>query len=209
MNKFLESIYFRHSCKLFDENKKIPKEVFDEILEVGRLSPSSFGLEPTRLLVLRSDEAKAALRPLLCWNQPQITTASEVVVFKSLQNDSVPPSEYTKQNTFRRKPDLGAYQAFCDRLGGYLKERGLESGESLYHWSSKQAYIMATYMVAYASFLGIDTCYIEGYEKREVEKLYGLDPFKEQVSLIVCFGYRGKEQQPRYRISLDDLVEYK
>ena len=58
MNKFLESVYFRHSCKLFDENKKIPKEVFDEILEVGRLSPSSFGLEPTRLLVLRSDEAK-------------------------------------------------------------------------------------------------------------------------------------------------------
>lgn len=42
-----------------------------------------------------------------------------------------------------------------------------------------------------------------------MEKLYGLDPFKEQVSLIVCFGYRGKEQQPRYRISLDDLVEYK
>ena len=61
----------------------------------------------------------------------------------------------------------------------------------------------------YVSFLGIDTCYIEGYEKREVEKLYGLDPFKEQVSLIVCFGYRGKEQQPRYRISLDDLVEYR
>lgn len=208
MNKFLESIYFRHSCKLFDENKKIPKEVFDEILEVGRLSPSSFGLEPTRLLVLRSDEAKAALRPL-CWNQPQITTASEVVVFKSLQNDLVPPSEYTKQNTLRRKMDLGAYQAFCDRLGGYLKERGLDSGESLAHWSSKQAYIMATYMVAYASYLQIDTCYIEGYEKREVEKLYGLDPFKEQVSLIVCFGYRGKEQQPRYRISIDDLVEYK
>ena len=66
MNKFLEFVYFRHSCKLFDENKKIPKEVFDEILEVGRLSPSSCGLEPTRLLVLRSDEAKAALRPL-CW----------------------------------------------------------------------------------------------------------------------------------------------
>lgn len=90
-----------------------------------------------------------------------------------------------------------------------MKERGLDYGESLYHWSSKQAYIMATYMVAYASFLEIDTCYIEGYEKRAVEKLYGLDPFKEQVSLIVCFGYRAKEQQPRYRISLDDFVEYK
>lgn len=208
MNKFLESIYFRHSCKLFDENKKIPKDVFDEILEVGRLSPSSFGLEPTRLLVLRSDESKATLQPL-CWNQPQITSASEVVVFKSLQNDLVPPSEYVKQNTFRRKPDYSAYEVFCQHLSKYLKKRGLDYGESLFHWSAKQAYIMATYMVAYASYLKIDTCYIEGYDKKAVENLYGLDSFKEQVSLIVCFGYRGKAQQPRYRITVDDLVEYK
>lgn len=58
MNKFLESVNFRHACKLFDENKKIPQESFEEILEVGRLAPSSFGMEPTRLLVVRSDEAK-------------------------------------------------------------------------------------------------------------------------------------------------------
>lgn len=207
-NPFLESIHFRHSSKLFDENKKIPKELFEEILEVGRLAPSSFGMEPTRLLVLRSEEAKAALRPL-CWDQPQITSASEVVVFKSLQTDLVPPSEYAKQMVFRRKPDLGAYQAFCERLGGYLKERGLDSGEALAHWSAKQAYIMATYMVAYAAYMKVDTCYIEGFEKKAVERLYGLDPFKEQVSLIVCFGYRNKPQQPRFRISLDELVEYK
>lgn len=77
--------------------------MFDEILEVGGLSPSSFGLEPTRLLVLRSDEAKAALRPL-CWNQPQITTASEVVVFKSLQND------LSRQVNIQSKTPLGVSQ---------------------------------------------------------------------------------------------------
>ena len=48
MNHFLESIYFRHACKLFDDKKKIPQEQFDEILEVGRMAPSSFGMEPTK-----------------------------------------------------------------------------------------------------------------------------------------------------------------
>ncbi len=105
MNHFLESIYFRHACKLFDDKKKIPQEQFDEILEVGRMAPSSFGMEPTRLIVVRSEAAKKALRPL-CWDQPQITTASEVVVFKSLQNDLVPPSEYAKQNALRRKIEV-------------------------------------------------------------------------------------------------------
>ncbi len=27
MNKFLESVHFRHACKLFDETKKIPKRL--------------------------------------------------------------------------------------------------------------------------------------------------------------------------------------
>ena len=207
MNHFLESIYFRHACKLFDDKKKIPQEQFDEILEVGRMAPSSFGMEPTRLIVVRSEAAKEALRPL-CWDQPQITTASEVVVFKSLQNDLVPPSEYAKQNALRRKIDLSKYETFSKRLGDYLKSRGFVD-EKIAYWSALHAYITATYMVAYASYLNIDTCYIEGFEKNKVEELYGLDTFKEQVSLIVCFGYRGKEQQQRFRIGIDEFVQYK
>ena len=207
MNHFLESIYFRHACKLFDDKKKIPQEQFDEILEVGRMAPSSFGMEPTGLIVVRSEAAKEALRPL-CWDQPQITTASEVVVFKSLQNDLVPPSEYAKQNALRRKIDLSKYETFSKRLGDYLKSRGFVD-EKIAYWSALQAYITATYMVAYASYLNIDTCYIEGFEKNKVEELYGLDTFKEQVSLIVCFGYRGKEQQQRFRIGIDEFVQYK
>lgn len=207
MNHFLESIYFRHACKLFDDKKKIPQEQFDEILEVGRMAPSSFGMEPTRLIVVRSEAAKEALRPL-CWDQPQITTASEVVVFKSLQNDLVPPSEYAKQNALRRKIDLSEYETFSKRLGDYLKSRGFVD-EKIAYWSALQAYITATYMVAYASYLNIDTCYIEGFEKNKVEELYGLDTFKEQVSLIVCFGYRGKEQQQRFRTGIDEFVQYK
>lgn len=206
-NEFLESVHFRHACKLFDESKKIPRDVFEEILEVGRLAPSSFGLEPTRMIVVRSDEAKKALRPL-CWDQPQITTASEVVVFKSLQAELMPPSEYVKRNSLRRKMDMNAYETFCKRLSGYLAMRGITDSNITY-WSALQAYIMATYMVSYAAYSKIDTCFIEGFEKKKVEELYGLDRFKEQVSLIVCFGYRAKEQQARYRISLDELVEYK
>lgn len=208
MNKFLESIHFRHACKLFDKSKKIPPETFDEILEVGRLAPSSFGLEPTRLLVVRSDEGKEALRPY-CWDSAQITDASEVVVFKSLQYDLVPPSEYVKRNIMRKGANQEAYEAYLKRFGGYMRERGLDESKALSAWSAKQAYIMATYMVSYASYVGVDTCFIEGFEQKGVEALYGLDPFKERVSLIVCFGYRGKPQQPRYRISLDELVSYK
>lgn len=36
---------FRHAYKAFDNSKKIPEDEFQQILEFGRLSPSSFGME--------------------------------------------------------------------------------------------------------------------------------------------------------------------
>ena len=44
---------FRHACKIFDENKKISAGEFDFILEAGRLSPSSTGLEQWDFLVVQ------------------------------------------------------------------------------------------------------------------------------------------------------------
>lgn len=51
---FLNAMKFRHACKVFDEDKKIPDEDFEYILETGRLSPSSFGFEPWQFLVVQN-----------------------------------------------------------------------------------------------------------------------------------------------------------
>lgn len=61
----------------------------------------------------------------------------------------------------------------------------------------------------YAAYLGIDSCAIEGFEYKKLNVVLGIDRFKECVSMILTFGYRIKEQQKRYRLSLDEIVEYK
>ena len=100
-------------------------------------------------------------------------------------------------------------EKFYQTLRGHLESRGYLNGDCIKHWVALQAYIMATYMVAYVSYLNIDSCYIEGFNPQEVEKYLNLDTTKERVALIVCFGYRAKQQQERYRLSLDELVEYR
>lgn len=55
---FLEAMKFRHACKIFDENKKINAGEFDFILEVGRLSPSSTGLEQWDFLVVQNPQLR-------------------------------------------------------------------------------------------------------------------------------------------------------
>lgn len=42
--QFLDAMQFRHACKLFTD-QKISKEDLRFILEAGRVSPSSFGVE--------------------------------------------------------------------------------------------------------------------------------------------------------------------
>ncbi|WP_395001697.1 NAD(P)H-dependent oxidoreductase [uncultured Helicobacter sp.] len=206
-NKFLEGVAMRHACKEFDEGKKIPTEQFEEILEVGYAAPSSFGMEPTRLVVVRDTKAREEIRAL-CWDQRQITSASELVVFKTLKTDLLAHTNYV-QNAFARKQKTPEQiEAYKKRYGSYLQARGYDD-YTIGYWAALQSYIIATSMMDYASYLGIDTCMIEGFEKQELESYFGLDKEREQITLLLAFGYRIKPQSKRYRIDFSEFVQYK
>ena len=66
---------------------------------------------------------------------------------------------------------------------------------------------MANMMTA-AAIKGIDSCPIEGFEKQNVEKVLNLNTKEYQLSVIVPFGYRIKEQSKQLREDLDKIVEY-
>jgi nitroreductase len=57
----MKAFNFRHACKQFDESRKVAKEDIDFILEAGRLSPSSFGVEHWRFIVVESADLKKQL----------------------------------------------------------------------------------------------------------------------------------------------------
>lgn len=62
-------------------------------------------------------------------------------------------------------------------------------------------------MMNSAAYLKIDSCAIEGFDKKEVEKLLGLDTFAWQVALLICFGYR--IENPKYKSPrLESIVKY-
>ncbi len=78
-NNFSKAMAFRHACKLFDENKKISDEDMRFILEAGRVSPSSFGIEAWKSLVITNESLKAKVRAQ-CWDQVQVTSCSHLVI---------------------------------------------------------------------------------------------------------------------------------
>lgn len=62
-HEILSAFEFRHATKVFDSSRKISEDDFQFILETGRLSPSSFGFEPWRFVVVQNPEIREKLRP--------------------------------------------------------------------------------------------------------------------------------------------------
>ena len=60
----LKAFNFRHATKSYDASKKVSDADFHTILEAGRLSPSSFGFEPWKFLVIERQDIKDKLFPL-------------------------------------------------------------------------------------------------------------------------------------------------
>ncbi len=202
---FTKALEFRHACKLFDEKKKINEQDIRYILEAGRMSPSSFGMEGWKFLVITDEKLKEELKPC-CWDQPQITTCSHLVVILGALNPLKLQSG-TPQKRFARRdlPDdmiqryVGVYKTFIDAK---------RDDTDTFAWSARQTYIAATNMMMAAAVLDIDSCPIEGFEKEKVDKILKLDTDEFQTSLILPFGYRVKEQPKHMRRDFDDIVEF-
>jgi len=205
-NHFTKAINFRHACKIFDENKAISEEQMHFILEAGRKSPSSFGMEGWKFLVITNNDLKAKLRPI-CWNQVQITSCSHlVVILAAIEN--VKPSSGIPAKRFSRRPLTQKQKDDYIKLYTNHLQKTLSSDDNIYHWTSKQTYIALANMMTAAAYIGIDSCPIEGFEKEKVEKVLGLDRNKWQLSVLVPFGYRKNKQSTQLRLPFEDVVEF-
>jgi len=205
-NKFMDAMNFRHACKVFDETKKISDEDMHFILECGRKSPSSFGMEAWKFLVITNEELKAKLRPA-CWNQVQITSCSHLVIVLAGIESLKPESGEVKKRFARRDMPQESLDMYMDLYAKHL-EKTLSSDENIYCWSARQTYIAAANMMTGAAYIGIDSCPIEGFEKEKVEEILSLDTAKFQVAMVLPFGYRLNPQPEQIRLPFEKVTEF-
>ena len=203
---FLDIMDYRHACKEFDDTKKINDEDIHTIIQSARKSPSSFGMEPWKFLVITNEKLKEEIRPL-CWNQVQITSCSHLVIVLAKINDVKPNSGVPLKRFSRRDMPQEKLDFYIDLYSKHLSNT-LSSDENIYSWTSKQTYLAVANMMSCAASLKIDSCPIEGFEKENIEKLLKLDTSKYQVSIVLPFGYRINKQSAQLRLSFDEVVEF-
>lgn len=214
-NTFLDAMHFRHACKAFDVSKKISDEEFQAILEMGRMSPSSFGFEPWKFLVIQNEALREKLKAFTWGGQGQLPTASHFVIIaarkaKTLRYDS----SYIKHMLeYKQLPDdvQTLYLQFYEK---FQKEDFKLLGDEKYvfDWATKQTYIALANMMTGAADIGIDSCPIEGFDYAQTEAFMqnelGLDTEVFGPAVMVAFGYRKEEPRGKSRLPMEDVTAW-
>lgn len=192
----LEAHQKRFACKKFDKKKSIATEDLDFILEVARLSPSSVGLEPWKFLVIQDSTLRAKLKPA-CWNQDQITDASELIVILSRTKENLFKQGYIKNHYEQRAYNPDFYNNY------------IQGQPDINEWTKKQCYIALANIMSAAKTIGIDSCPIEGFnDAREVANILGVDSVSFDVAVLVALGTNAGEVPTKKRLPLESVVTY-
>lgn len=215
--EILEAHRNRFACKKYDTTKNISDEDMDFILEVGSLAPSSFGFQPWKFLVIDNDEFKSKVLESTPRLKNSLETADKLIVILAKNSSEVRYSSGYVNHMLRE------INGFSDNEAKTIKEafRKFQEKESssmhdtmsIYHWSWRQSYLPLATMVSAASEIGIDTCPIEEYNEKQLEKILVdkgvLDTREYSVSVLLALGYR--EELPiklRDKKQRKDMVEW-
>ncbi|MFI8575628.1 NAD(P)H-dependent oxidoreductase [Rossellomorea aquimaris] len=212
----LDAYHFRHATKEFDPNKKVSDDDFRFIMETGRLSPSSFGFEPWRFVVIQNPELKEKIKNTAWGAYGKLPEASHfVVILARTKKDTKYDSQYL-QDHFKNVKNLPE-----DHMAKYLEKIEqfqkvdfdlLEGERPLYDWAGKQTYLALGNMMTAAAQIGVDSCPIEGFDIEKMNTLLDeeglLEDGRFSISVMVAFGYRVKDPAPKTRRPYEDIVKF-
>jgi nitroreductase len=212
----IDAFKFRHACKEFNIEKKIPDQDFNFILEAGRLSPSSFGFEPWKFLVVQNQDLREKLKEHAWGGQKQISTSSHFLVMLARKSYFMKyDSEYMKD--FMKNVKKLPEESIKTKIG-YIENfqkndfKLLETGRAIFDWACRQTYIPLANMMTAASMIGIDSCPMEGFDAKKIndvlQKDLGIDTKKFGISCMVAFGYRKTDPGAKTRQLMDEIVEW-
>lgn len=183
----LEQYRWRYATKRFDPERKIPEALWGQIENALVLSPSSYGLQPWKFVVVTDPALKARLRAV-SWNQPQIEECSHLVVFtarKGLGPEDI--QRYLERIAEVRSVPMESLDGFRDMMLGSLKQ----PAEALDGWAARQAYLALGFLLASAATLGVDACPMEGIEGLKYDEILGLEGTR--TLCVAAVGYRNPE----------------
>jgi nitroreductase len=203
----IDALKWRYAVKKFDPDRQLAPEDLDRLLDALILTPSSYGLQPWKFLVIEDAGLRAKLKEHT-WNQPQVTDASALIVLCGIDylNDGYVADFIDRIAKARgQSPDelSGFKVAVTSYVNGFRPDERREVVK-------REVYIALGNLLSAASQMGIDACPMGGFSPDKYDELLGLKE-KGLFSVVLCpVGFRAADDKyaelPKVRFDKGDVV---
>lgn len=202
----LESLHWRYAVQQFSD-QKVSRSELNTLLEATRLSASSYGLQPYKIIVIESAAIRGRLRSY-SYGQDKIADSSHLIIFAShTKIGDATVDRYINQ--YARLTDKSHEQ--LDKFSAHLKSAlNNKTPAQQQEWAHQQAYIALGNLLTCAAQMRIDSCPMTGFDNASYDSVLGL---AEQglMSTIICpIGYRHADdvqaKSPKVRFDHDDMI---
>ncbi|MDA9343626.1 nitroreductase family protein [Algibacter sp.] len=205
--ELLDQLNWRYAAKAMN-GETVAEDKIERILEAARLAPTSSGLQPFEIIVIKNQELKEKIRPE-AWNQSVVTDCSHLLVFAAWDNYTVDRINYMFDltNEIRGFKNEGWENYRQMLLSAYPQK---EAEENFNH-AAKQAYIALGMAMVAAAYEKVDCTPMEGFSADKVDAILGLREKGLRSTVMLPIGYRAQKEDwlvdlVKVRKPMTDLV---
>ena len=204
----LAQLTWRYATKNFDPAKKISAADWLALEKALILTPTSYGFQPYRFVVITNPAIREQLVPH-SWGQRQPADCSHFVVFAAKESVNEADVDHYLAHV------AGARGTAAAALGGFKKMLMSDivhgpRGQWQLEWATRQAYIALGNFMTCAALVGVDTCPMEGIDPVKYDEILGLHARGYRTVVACAAGYRSEGDKyaaaPKVRYPADELV---
>ncbi len=204
-DSLIQTLQQRYATKQFDPSRKIPVDLWATLEHSLLLTPSSFGLQPWKFLVVTDPAIRESL-VAHSWGQRQVAEASHLLVLAVKKQTG----EADINKLIKTTADTRGIPA--EALEGYRQMMLGSQAMMTVDWAARQAYIALGQFMLAAATLGLDTCPMEGFLAPEYDRILNLTERGLTACVLCPVGYRSAEDKyaalAKIRYPLAELVEH-
>lgn len=205
-SNLLTALNWRYAVKTFSPTK-LPSSLVETLITATQLSPSAFGLQPYKLIVVDTPSVRNQLVEG-SYGQTKVAEASHLFVL-AVDNIIGP---HTVDKFIRQYCDTHAVSPqTVEKMTHHFKSALQKMNEQeKQHWAHLQAHIALGNLLTSAALLKVDACPMAGFDRQHYDQVLNLNEKGLTASVICAIGIRHPDdahaRQPKVRFGLDEFL---
>ncbi len=207
----------RYTAKAYDNDRKIPQETIDTLLDQLRHSPSSVNSQPWHFVVASDEQGKVRVAKGaeggFVYNETKMLNASHVIVLctRTEMTEEHLRAVLAQEERDGRFHNDDAKASQDNARRGYVNMHKYDQ-KDVQHWMEKQTYLALGTLLLGAASLGLDATPMEGFDFKKLDAELGLREKGFTSLVVVSLGYRSEgdfnAKLPKSRLPAETLFTF-